>query len=143
MRFCLSYSFAPACAAVLFIVSTIAQAGGGDRLTQGYRDERFRAPSPYEGPDRSGEQIYAAYCKTCHGRSTQGAPMPGDQVEWRLRLRQGMDVLMDHTIHGYGQLLMPPRGGCETCRVGELRAAVRYMLEASRIHVAGEGGGAD
>jgi cytochrome c5 len=97
--------------------------------TQGYRDEIGRAPEPYKGPPRTGAQVYAYRCASCHAKTTQGAPMPGDDVEWGLRARQGMYVLMRHTIDGYKQLLMPPRGGCGNCTDAELKAAVVYMLK--------------
>lgn len=113
----------------------VANADPGVDVTQGYRDERFRAPEPYRGPARPGELVYKDYCKTCHRRSTQGAPMPGDRIEWQLRVRQGMEKLMQHTINGYKQLLMPPRGGCRTCSDEELWAAVDYMLKKSHVRV--------
>lgn len=101
--------------------------------TQGYRDEINRPPEPYTGPPRSGEQVYAYRCAACHAKTTQGAPMPGDDIEWGLRAKQGMKVLMQHTIEGYKQLLMPPRGGCGNCSDAELKAAVVYMLEKSGV----------
>lgn len=101
--------------------------------TQGYRDEINRPAAPYNGAPRTGAQVYAYRCAACHDRTTQGAPMPGDDIEWGLRARQGMKVLMQHTIDGYRQLLMPPRGGCENCSDEELEAAVSYMLEKSGV----------
>ncbi len=101
--------------------------------TQGYRDEIGRPPEPYKGPPRSGAEVYAYRCAACHAKTTQGAPMPGDDLEWGLRARQGMDVLMNHTINGYRQLLMPPRGGCRNCSDAELKAAVLYMLKQSGV----------
>ncbi len=101
--------------------------------TQGYRDEINRPPEPWKGPPRSGEQVYAQYCGACHARTTQGAPMPDDDIEWGMRARQGLKVLMEHTISGYRQQLMPPRGGCENCSDAELKAAVLYILKQSGI----------
>lgn len=101
--------------------------------TQGYRDELRRPPEEYKGVPRSGRQVYLYRCAGCHARATQGAPMPGDGIEWALRARQGMDVLMRHTLNGYRQQLMPPRGGCGNCSEAELRAAVMYMLEVSGV----------
>lgn len=101
--------------------------------TQGYRDEMHRPPEPYKGPPRTGAQVYSYRCAACHAKTTQGAPMPGDDIQWGMRARQGMHVLMDHTIHGYNQQLMPPRGGCGNCSNAELKAAVVYMLEQSGI----------
>lgn len=102
--------------------------------TQGYRDEINRPPEPWTGPPRSGGQVYADYCGACHARTTQGAPLPDDDVEWGMRSRQGMKVLMEHTINGYNQQLMPPRGGCGNCSDAELKAAVLFILDQSGIH---------
>jgi cytochrome c5 len=98
--------------------------------TTGYAQERYKKPPPYTGPPRSGAQLYEGYCKTCHARSTQGAPLPDDDIQWSIRLRQGVDVLVGHTINGYKEL-MPARGGCRNCSDAEIRAAVMYMLNTS------------
>jgi len=101
--------------------------------TQGYRDEVYRIAKPHDGPPRSGADVYADRCAACHDKTTQGAPMPGDDIEWRRRGRQGMTILMKHVIEGYRSLLMPPRGGCNDCSDKELRSAVVYMLEKSGV----------
>lgn len=101
--------------------------------TQGYRDEVRRPPEPYHGPARGGKQVYKDYCATCHDRTTQGAPQPDDDVEWSLRARKGMQILMLHAIEGYNQYLMPPRGGCGNCTDEELKAAVDYILTQAGI----------
>jgi len=103
--------------------------------TQGYRDEINRPPEPYKGPPRTGEQVYAYRCAACHAKTTQGAPMPGDDIEWGLRARNGMEVLMEHVIDGYKQGLMPARGGCRNCSNAELEGAVVYMLRESNVEV--------
>lgn len=101
--------------------------------TRGYQDEINRPPEPYKGPTRSGAQVYAYRCAGCHDKTTQGAPMPGDDINWGLRARQGMDILMKHTLEGYKNEVMPPRGSCGNCSDAELKAAVIYMLEASGV----------
>lgn len=125
----------------LLVAPILACGEGGVDSTQGYRDELLREPEPYRGPSRSGKVVYRNYCKTCHDRSTQGAPMPGDRIDWQLRVQKGVERLMDHTISGYKQLLMPPRGGCRTCSDEELWAAINYMLEKSQIHIEKEPAG--
>jgi len=100
--------------------------------TQGYRDEMNRPPEPWKGPPRSGAQVYTQSCATCHARTTQGAPLPDDDVEWRLRTEKGMDVLMAHVTNGYKEL-MPARGGCRNCSDAELKAAVLFILNQSGI----------
>jgi len=101
--------------------------------TRGFIDEINRPPEPYKGPTRSGAQVYAYRCAGCHDKTTQGAPMPGDDIAWGLSAQQGMDVLMKHTIEGYKNEVMPPRGSCGNCSDAELKAAVIYMLEASGV----------
>ncbi len=103
--------------------------------TQGFRDEINRPPEPYTGPPRNGKQVYAYRCAACHAKTTQGAPMPGDDIEWGLRARKGMKVLMEHAIDGYKQGLMPVRGGCRNCSDAEVRGAVVFMLRESGIEV--------
>jgi len=101
--------------------------------TQGYRDEIRRPPAPYRGPPRTGKQLYKDYCATCHDRTTQGAPMPDDDIEWSIRARKGMQILMLHTIEGYKQYLMPPRGGCGNCSETDLKAALDYILAQAGV----------
>ena len=107
--------------------------------TTGYWQEMHRPVAPWTGPPRSGEQVYHGYCETCHGRSTQGAPMPGETARWALRTRQGMDTLLQHAIEGYNQELMPPRGACHNCSDAEVRAGILYMLEKSGIILQADG----
>lgn len=100
--------------------------------TRGFQDEMNRPAEPWKGPPRSGAQVYAGYCATCHARTTQGAPLPDDDVEWRMRYRQGMKVLMQHVVDGYKEL-MPIRGGCENCSDAELKEAITFILMQSGI----------
>lgn len=98
--------------------------------TTGFWQELHTPAAPRPGKPRSGEQVYRHRCRGCHGRNTQGAPLPGDRDEWGRRAEQGMDVLMRHAIEGYKATLMPLRGGCKDCSDAEIEAAVRYMMNA-------------
>jgi len=122
--------------ALLLSLSALCQAAEKgmqeSQATTGYGQERYREPAAYTGPPRSGEQVYGGYCKTCHARSTQGAPLPDDDIQWRMRMRQGIDVLVEHTIDGYKEL-MPARGGCRNCSDAEVRAAVMYIFSSSGV----------
>ena len=89
----------------------------------------------YKGPERSGKEIYEFRCKGCHGRNTQGAPMPDDNYAWSTRLRKGFDVLMKHSMEGYSNYLMPPKGGCRNCSEKEVKNAIVYMLKTSGIEL--------
>jgi cytochrome c5 len=109
---------------------SVPNAGKPASTTTGFWQEfHTRSPAPGGGA-RSGEQVYEYRCKGCHGRNTQGAPLPGDRDEWRQRAKHGMEVLMIHTVRGYKEGLMPPRGGCRNCSDAELKAAVLYMMNA-------------
>ena len=127
---------------VLPLVISVAAAAAGSAAaaatgktavqgTQGFRDEIHRPPEAWKGKPRTGEQVYQYRCKACHAKSTQGAPLPDDDLEWGRRAKQGVEVLVQHAIQGYNQLLMPPRGGCENCSDEEVRRAVMYMLQRS------------
>ena len=100
--------------------------------TIGYAQERYKPAPVYNGPVRSGKQVYDYACKTCHDRTTQGAPLPDDEIEWGIRARKGMKVLMQHVREGYKDL-MPEKGGCRNCSEEELLASVLYILETSGV----------
>jgi cytochrome c5 len=100
--------------------------------TIGYAQERYKPAPVYNGPVRSGKQVYDYACKTCHDRTTQGAPLPNDEIEWGMRARKGMKVLLQHVKEGY-KGLMPEKGGCRNCSDEELLAGVLYILETSGV----------
>lgn len=116
---------------LLVIPGLAAGVTKGSEGTTGFWEEFHRPPESYRGPPRSGRQIYDLHCRACHGKGTQGAPMPGDGYEWGRRRQQGVESLLVHAINGFGRGLMPPRGGCGNCSDAELRAAILYMLERS------------
>ena len=86
----------------------------------------------HTGKNRSGKEVYEYRCKGCHGKNTQGAPMPDDLYAWSTRLKEsGLRLLLNHSINGYNNYLMPPKGGCRNCNEKEVYAAVFYMLKES------------
>jgi cytochrome c5 len=109
----------------------------GDTNTTWVMEERARnkAITANHGKQRTGLQVYDAGCIACHGKTTQGAPIPGDKDDWNERLAAGgMKQMMRHTINGYGEY-MPARGGCLDCSDEELMAAVKYMIELTEIRL--------
>ncbi|MHB8846329.1 MAG: c-type cytochrome [Nitrospirota bacterium] len=83
------------------------------------------APAP-----RSGKQVYEASCKACHEIGLSGAPKYGDR-KWReMEKKEGIKRLVKDAIKGEGA--MPPRGGCADCTDGEIKAAVRYMIDGAK-----------
>jgi len=80
----------------------------------------------------TGSQVFDNTCHVCHGRGIAGAPRFGNHAAWRKHLKKGIAVLDEHAINGYyGQGFMPPKGGDESLTDSEVRAAVRYMVEAA------------
>ena len=70
---------------------------------------------------------YERSCMVCHTRVAAKAPLTGFASDWRARLQQGMDVLVQHAEQGVGS--MPPRGQCADCTAQELRALVGFMAQ--------------
>ena len=90
----------------------------------------------HEGPNRTGKEVYEFRCKGCHGKNTQGAPMPDDKFEWSMRLKnKGLETMLKHSMEGFNNYLMPPKGGCRDCNQEEVYAGVFYMLERSGIKI--------
>lgn len=79
--------------------------------------------------DRSGEDVYAAACGSCHDSGAAGAPRLGKSGDWTDRLEQDTETLYDHAINGYNA--MPAKGGCSDCSDGEVEKAVDYMVSES------------
>jgi cytochrome c5 len=81
------------------------------------------------GTKNEGEAIYNHFCVNCHAQKPLipiGAPRIGEKEDWKIRLKQGMNVLFKHTNEGLGA--MPPRGGCFECTDEQLKLVIQYML---------------
>lgn len=70
-------------------------------------------------------KVYTQTCRTCHSSPASGAPQTGDRKAWEPRMKQGMPVLLDHTIDGYKG--MPPLGACMDCGEKEFEALIKFM----------------
>jgi cytochrome c5 len=81
-----------------------------------------------------GKEIYESACFMCHTPGAAGAPKLGDKPAWAPRISQGMDILVEHAIHGFqGRAgLMPPRGGRSDLTDENIKAAVNYMVSTSQ-----------
>lgn len=97
---------------------------------------------PGEAPALTGEwleqgrEVWLGTCGNCHARGVAGAPLIGDTAAWALRIGQGRAVLYEHAIDGYfgpDGTMMPARGGNPTLTDAQVRAAVDYMVAASRL----------
>lgn len=84
---------------------------------------------------KSGAEVVAAACNSCHGAGVLGAPKLGDTAAWEQRLNAagGVDALTTSAIKGKGA--MPPKGGAMVSD-DEIRAAVEHMLSESGVDVA-------
>lgn len=80
--------------------------------------------------ERTGEQVYKAKCFACHNSGAGGAPKLGDAAAWKALSKKGVDDLIATVKKGAG--IMPPNGGCGDCSDTEMKATVKYMLDASK-----------
>lgn len=117
---------------LIFILQVTISCSTPVETTRGYIDERNKPIIAYTGPTRSGSTIYEESCATCHDRTTQGAPLPNDDIEWARRLKKGKNILLKHVMEGYKEL-MPIKGGCRNCTEQEVQAAIDYILFTSGV----------
>jgi len=76
--------------------------------------------------DEALASVYDRSCKTCHAVAGTGAPLTGDTAGWEPRMDQGMDLLVDHVITGFGG--MPPFGFCMDCDAEQFEALIQFMV---------------
>lgn len=82
------------------------------------------------GAAASGKVAYDAACHVCHGAGVAGAPKVGDKAVWSARAKAGVDALHASALKGKGA--MPPKGGNPALSDADVKAAVDYMLAASK-----------
>lgn len=80
--------------------------------------------------DDIGQSIYTKNCVSCHASGVMGAPKVGDKDAWSALIAEGLDKLTYNSINGKGK--MPAKGGNMKLTDEEVRAAVAYMMEASK-----------
>jgi cytochrome c5 len=87
---------------------------------------------------KSGADIVASACNSCHVAGVLGAPKVGDKDAWSQRLAAagGLDGLTASAIAGKGG--MPPKGGANVSDA-EIRSAVEHLLSESGVDAAGGG----
>jgi cytochrome c5 len=77
-----------------------------------------------------GKATYDAVCHVCHGAGVAGAPKLGDKAAWSARVKSGLDALHASALKGKGA--MPPKGGNPSLSDADVKAAVDYMVAASK-----------
>lgn len=90
-------------------------------------------PSPAGGKDTQlihGKRVVENSCAACHTGKVPGAPVIGNAEDWRARLVQGEEVLVQHAIQGYKA--MPPKGGNFNLSDEDIAAAVAYLISQVR-----------
>jgi cytochrome c5 len=77
-----------------------------------------------------GKATYEKVCKTCHAAGVAGAPKLGDKAAWGPRIKTGMPALYNSAIKGKNA--MPAKGGNPSLSDADVKAAVDYMVAASK-----------
>ena len=76
---------------------------------------------------RSGEQVYKAFCATCHATGVANAPKLHDEAAWNNRGKSLLEFLESSK---QGINAMPPMGICMDCTDNELKDTIEYMMSA-------------
>jgi len=84
------------------------------------------------GQERTGKEVVAALCVSCHGTGVKGAPRIGDKQAWAKRASQGLTSLTGTALDGIRQ--MPPHGGNLALTNTEIERAITYMVNQSGGH---------
>lgn len=87
----------------------------------------FAAPA-----QQPGRVVYESVCIACHAPENVmvSAPKLGARKEWQERMARagGLDGLLRNAAQGVGA--MPARGGRAELDDAQLKAAIRYMMQA-------------
>ncbi len=83
------------------------------------------------GGTLDGKTIFGQLCTTCHTNTATGAPNIHDKKAWAPRVAKGLDMLVNHAIHGFqgpDGKLMPAKGGNPALTDSQIKATVEWML---------------
>jgi len=116
---------------VIYVTSDHRPAAGSDGLGKEAVAARIQPVGSVQVKDASdlstlktGEQVFAAQCTTCHTPGLVGAPKFGDDAAWAPRIKTGYDALVHSALAGKGQ--MGAQGGGDFTDL-EIGRAVVYM----------------
>ena len=115
----------------MYVTSSHRPAAGSDGLSKEAVAARIHPVGMVQVKDASdlstlktGEQVFAAQCTTCHTAGLVGAPKLGDADAWGPRIKTGYDALLHSALAGKGQ--MGAQGGGDYADL-EIGRAVVYM----------------
>ncbi len=77
--------------------------------------------------ERSGAEIYGDVCASCHDTGSRGSPRRGDAAEWRKRMDQGKELMLQHALQGYNK--MPARGGDDSLSDDDVKKAINHIMD--------------
>ncbi len=80
---------------------------------------------------RTGAQVYAQQCASCHTAGSLGAPKLGDTAAWAPRISQGYEALRKSAINGKGG--MGAQGA-------EGDVVLNFEVSRAVVHMANQGG---
>ncbi len=116
---------------VEYVTSDHRPAAGTQALTPEAVAERIQPVGMVQVKDASdlstlktGEQVFAAQCTTCHTAGLVGAPKLGDAEAWAPRIKTGYDALLHSALAGKNN--MGAQGGGDFTDL-EIGRAVVYM----------------
>jgi cytochrome c5 len=116
---------------VFYVTAQHRPAAGSDGLADAAIAKRIQPIGRVEVRDatdvaslKTGEQVFAAQCTTCHTAGVAGAPKFGDAAAWGPRIATGYDALLHSALGGKGA--MGPQGGGDFSDL-EIGRAVVYM----------------
>lgn len=116
---------------VIYVTSDHRPAAGSDGLGKEAIAERIHPVGSVQVKDstdlstlKTGEQVFAAQCTTCHTAGLVGAPKFGDADAWAPRIKTGYEALLHSALAGKGQMGAQGGGDFTDLEVGR---AVVYM----------------
>ncbi|HZT56227.1 MAG TPA: c-type cytochrome [Burkholderiaceae bacterium] len=116
---------------VEYVTSEHRPAAGTEALQPAAVAQRIRPVGIVQVKDASdlstlktGEQVFAAQCTTCHTPGLVGAPKFGDAAAWAPRIKTGFEALLHSALAGKGS--MGAQGGGDFTDL-EIGRAVVYM----------------
>ena len=82
-----------------------------------------------QGGEKSGREVVAATCGTCHATGEKNAPKIGDKAAWGKLAAQGLTGLTAVALKGIRE--MPAHGGSPGLSDTEIARAITYMVNKS------------